>query len=95
MKAVGIRELKDRLSEYLRAVQKGEEILVTDRGDVVAELRRPIPRAALPYPALIEAASSGRARIGQPNRRDLYAALGSATPQGTAERLLDEERGDR
>ncbi|MFI5007275.1 MAG: type II toxin-antitoxin system Phd/YefM family antitoxin, partial [Solirubrobacterales bacterium] len=29
MKAVGIRELKNRLSEYLRLVRSGEEILVT------------------------------------------------------------------
>jgi len=36
MKSVGARELKNRLSEYLREVQSGEAILVTDRGDVVA-----------------------------------------------------------
>ncbi len=36
MKIVGARELKNRLSEYLREVQSGEAILVTDRGDVVA-----------------------------------------------------------
>jgi len=53
MKAVGVRELKDRLSEYLRLVRNGEEILVTDRGEVVAELRQPSPRVALPYPALL------------------------------------------
>jgi hypothetical protein len=41
MKAVGIRELKNRLSEYLRFMQGGEEVLVTDRGKVVAELRQP------------------------------------------------------
>ena len=41
MKAVGVRELKNRLSEYLRLVRNGEEILVTDRGEVVAELPRP------------------------------------------------------
>jgi antitoxin (DNA-binding transcriptional repressor) of toxin-antitoxin stability system len=95
VKAVGIRELKDRLSEYLRLVKEGEEILVTDRGDVVAELRQPTPRAALPYPGLLEAIGSGRARMGQPNRPDLYAPLGSVQPRGVAERLLDEERGER
>jgi len=51
MKAVGVRELKNRLSEYLRLVRKGEKILVTDRGEVVAELRQPVPRVALLYPA--------------------------------------------
>ena len=43
MKAVGIRELKARLSHYVRNVERGEVVLVTDRGRVVAELlaRRP------------------------------------------------------
>ncbi len=41
MKAVGIRELKARLSQYLRDVRRGEVVLVTDRGEVVAELRPP------------------------------------------------------
>lgn len=95
MKSVGVRELKNRLSEYLRLVRSGEEILVTDRGEVVAELRQPTPRADRPYPALAEAARQGRARIGLPNRADLYAALGPALPEGTAAKLLDEERGER
>jgi len=41
MKAVGVRELKNRLSAYLGEVAAGEVVLVTDRGRVVAELRRP------------------------------------------------------
>lgn len=43
MKVVGIKELKNKLSEYLRLVKSGEVVLVTDRGDVVAELRAPTP----------------------------------------------------
>ena len=41
MRAVGIRELKNRLSEYLRLVAAGEVVLVTDRDRVVAELTAP------------------------------------------------------
>jgi antitoxin (DNA-binding transcriptional repressor) of toxin-antitoxin stability system len=41
MKAVGVRELKNRLSEYLRAVRAGERVLVTDRGEIIAELAPP------------------------------------------------------
>lgn len=33
MVSVGVRELKSHLSEYLRMVRRGEEILVTDRGE--------------------------------------------------------------
>ena len=40
MRVVGIRELKNRLSEYLRMVRGGEDILITDRGEVIAELRQ-------------------------------------------------------
>ncbi len=93
MKVVGVRELKDRLSEYLRLVREGEEILVTDRGEVVAELRQP-PRTAL-HPGMLEVVARGRARIGKPNRPDLYPELGSVLPSGALEGLLDEERGDR
>jgi prevent-host-death family protein len=37
MKRVGIAELKDRLSEHLRAVEEGDEVIVLDR-------KRPIAR---------------------------------------------------
>ena len=35
---VSVRELKDRLSEYLRRVQAGERVIVTDRKRPIAEL---------------------------------------------------------
>ena len=35
---VSIRELKNRLSEYLRLVQAGERLVVTDHGRPIAEL---------------------------------------------------------
>ena len=41
MRAVAVKELKNQLSAYLRDVAQGEVFLVTDRGRVVAELRRP------------------------------------------------------
>jgi len=96
MKAVGIRELKNRLSEYLRQVGQGEEILVTDRGVVVAELRRPGPRASdVKYPGLVELARQGKARLGTKNRPGLYSALEPAAADGTVAELLDQERGDQ
>ncbi len=39
MKAVGVKILKAKLSEYLRLVKTGETILVTERDEIVAELR--------------------------------------------------------
>jgi antitoxin (DNA-binding transcriptional repressor) of toxin-antitoxin stability system len=41
MRAVGLKTLKNRLSEYVRLVANGETILVTDRDRVVAELAPP------------------------------------------------------
>lgn len=38
MKTVGSRELKNRLGRYLSLVEKGQAILVTNRGKPVAEL---------------------------------------------------------
>src|SRR3954453_9355716 len=37
---VGVRELHDRLSEYLEKVQQGAEVVVTRRGTRVARLTR-------------------------------------------------------
>jgi antitoxin (DNA-binding transcriptional repressor) of toxin-antitoxin stability system len=41
MRAVGIKLLKNKLSEYVRLAASGETILVTDRDRVVAELAPP------------------------------------------------------
>ena len=61
MRAVGIRALKDRLSEYLRLVEAGETVLVTDRDRVVAELQ---PPAAGRSPDASDAVLSGLLRDG-------------------------------
>ncbi len=45
MHTVGIKALKNKLSEYVRAAAAGETVLVTDRGQVVAELVSPRVRA--------------------------------------------------
>jgi antitoxin (DNA-binding transcriptional repressor) of toxin-antitoxin stability system len=41
MRAVGIKVLKNKLSEYVRLAADGETVLVTDRDRVVAELGPP------------------------------------------------------
>ena len=37
--SVGARELKTRLGRYLRLVRRGARLVVTDRGEPIAELR--------------------------------------------------------
>jgi antitoxin (DNA-binding transcriptional repressor) of toxin-antitoxin stability system len=57
MKLVGLRELKARLSFYIRQVRAGRHVLVTNRGEVVAELSPPgeAPATAGQAPAALVA----------------------------------------
>lgn len=41
MRSVGLKVLKNRLSEYVRLAAGGETVLITDRDRVVAELTPP------------------------------------------------------
>lgn len=97
MRAVGIRELKERLSEYVRAVRAGEEILVTDRGEVVAELRPLVAgrRAEVANPVLAAMVARGAVRLGAPNRPDLYPRMPRVVADGEAARMIRESRGER
>jgi len=85
MTRVKIAELKDHLSEYLRAVENGAEVTVTDRS-------RPIARIS-PM-----SGAHGPIRLVPPTRdflaiRDRERAPASWSVDST--RLLREERGDR
>lgn len=95
---MGIRELKNRLSEVVRAVKAGEHILVTDRGTVVAELvppGRPGADAGVP-PGLARLVERGIARLGAPNEPGLYRGLPRLRRKpASVDRLLDQERGAR
>lgn len=54
MRAVGLKILKNRLSEYVRLAAGGETVLVTDRDRVVAELVPPrLDRSPLLTDALL------------------------------------------
>ena len=44
MSSVGVKELKNRLTHYLRRTKQGEEIIVTERGKPIA-LIQPIQSA--------------------------------------------------
>ena len=64
MQSVGIKALKNRLSEYVRAAAAGETVLVTDLGQVVAELVSPRVRTD---------ASPALQRLGELMRQGLLA----------------------
>jgi antitoxin (DNA-binding transcriptional repressor) of toxin-antitoxin stability system len=98
MKTVDIRALKNRLSEYLRQVRLGEHVLVTDRGEVVAEFSPPgrvLADASVPA-GLLGLARRGLLTLGSQGDASLYAALPRARRgKRSAAELLDEERGSR
>jgi prevent-host-death family protein len=52
MKSVKIAELKDRLSEHLRAVEGGEEVIVTDRNRPIARI---VPMGSQPATLTVDA----------------------------------------
>ena len=96
MRTIGIRELKADLSRVLRDVQKGDTILITDRGRVVAELRSPDASQWSGSPherALARLASLGHLRVGEPTAAP-YQASPVKSRKGLARQLLDEDRGD-
>jgi antitoxin (DNA-binding transcriptional repressor) of toxin-antitoxin stability system len=96
MKVVGIRELKDKLSEYVRIAKGGESVLVTDRGEVVAELRA--VTGTLPAEVLdpdLEALRRRGARIGRKNDPSVYKLREPLVEEGYSLRILDELRGER
>jgi len=39
MNVVGVKELKNRLTQYLRRTKKGEELVITQRGKPIAVIR--------------------------------------------------------
>jgi antitoxin (DNA-binding transcriptional repressor) of toxin-antitoxin stability system len=97
MKAVGVRELKAQLSQYLREVGAGEIVLVTDRGRVVAELRAPgLPgRQESPVERRLRAlADRMPLTIGTPHDPSIYRVSPVRAAPGTAQAMLDEERAE-
>ncbi len=97
MKSVGIRELKNRLSEFVREVRSGEPVLVTDRGEVVAELIPPGENARDPAipPALAALIKSGKVSLGTPNDGSAYPKQRRLLKHSRSAELLDAERGER
>lgn len=97
MKSVGLRELKNRLSEYVREVRSGDSVLVTDRGEVVAELLPPgqgVDERSVPSP-LVALARRGQLTLGASNNSVAYPKLPRALKRSHAAEFLDHERGIR
>ena len=89
---VGVKELKNRLSAYLREVSRGGRVLVTDRGRVVAELRRAQPVEDPREAAMTEWLEGSLARPPEREKEPLPPPP-IKLPAGTGQGILDELRG--
>jgi prevent-host-death family protein len=87
--SVGVAELRQNLSVYLRRVSRGERLVVTDRNRPVAELG-PAPTTG---PALDRLIAEGR--VSRPVRSDLPEPLELTGDPQALSRALDEVRDDR
>jgi prevent-host-death family protein len=86
---VGVRELRQNLSVYLRRVVKGESFEVTERGRPVAVLA-PLPEPATPVERLVAA---GRATKPDGGISEVLPPRGKTTRRLT--KALEELRADR
>ena len=98
MRAVGVKKLKAKLSEYLRAVKTGETLFVTDRDEVIAEIRPVSGR--LPPRNDIEDILEGLAQAGELQRARTpkgdwtWKPCGLGLSKDTVDELLDDLRDD-
>ncbi len=93
-----MKTLKARLSEYLRLVKAGEVVLVTDRDEVIAELR-PSRRQRTAISSLEDAlermAEQGLATLRSQTQLNWSGSPRRPLPEGfSSETLLDKIRGD-
>lgn len=101
MKTVGIKVLKNKLSYYLNLVRQGEVVLVSDRDEVIAEIRKPLRvyRADVSrFDAFVEEAAN-RGVLQKPDAKKIFpAAPSDLIPppiKVEAADLLDKSREER
>lgn len=87
-KSVGVAQLRQNLSAYLRRVSNGERFVVTDRNRPVAELG-PAPSTGPDLDRLI-----AEGRVSRPRRARLPEPLSLTGDPQALSRALDEIRGD-
>jgi len=88
MTTVGVAELRQNLSKYLRLVDKGERLVVTDRNRPVAELG-PLSSTGEALERLV-----AEGRLPAPRRRKLPPPLALDGDPRALSRALDEIRGE-
>ena len=94
MTVTTVSKLKASLSEFLRRVKAGEEVLVTERGRVIARLSPAASSAALPE-HLREMERQGLVKLGTGKLpREFWRMPRPKDPKGLVMKALLEERAD-
>ena len=92
MRVVGLKILKNKLSEYVRLATNGETILVTDRDRVVAELGPPAPTTSS---NVSDARLAAMVREGLVTPRLIRGETVPRKPAMSFEQLMEELRDTR
>ncbi len=94
MQLVGIRELKNRLTYFLSLISKGENVVVTDRGNPVAIFHSldKTEISATPEEKLAALAKQGKVKLPS-KKRKIDMATRSITARGKPlSKIVIEER---
>jgi antitoxin (DNA-binding transcriptional repressor) of toxin-antitoxin stability system len=99
MKSVGIKQLKARLSEYVRLARDGEIVLVSDRDEVVAEMgppRHQSPEAGSIGASLDRLAARGQVtRAGHAKKGWIWSPPHLGLGKSAVRDILEDLRNDR
>ena len=94
MTSIGIRELKDNLSRYIRRIEAGERIAITAHGRVVAQFVPPGAKTKGGPSRFDELVDSGIIRPPLEAGDPTEAWPDIRLPAGTAAALIDADRGE-
>ena len=93
MQSVGVKELKNRLTHYLKMVRKGDQVIVTERGNPIAILHglEKVELTASSEEKLAALAARGLVRL--PRKWDALPRIKAVKASGIpASRIIVEER---
>ena len=94
MKTTTVSKLKASLSEYLRRVKAGEEVLVTERGRPIAKLTPTVASLALPE-HLAQMEKQGLIKAGSEKLpKDFWGLPRPKDPKGLVAKAALEERAE-